>query len=162
VSIGVYADSSGTNCNLEIPFPGDPVRTFVVASLEGIIADGVVLSVFRIAGLPEGWTSEVISTPLGMWAGDPFAEGVHIGYSTCMEDPSIVLMQVEITPTSSVQDVTLSVAPHRDDTGRCHISTCGLCPKFGSSAEFVGIPESIAPALARPQGPALWAAPHPP
>lgn len=132
VTIGVFADSTGADCRLRIPFPGNPVTVFVVAgSLDDLAPDGFVSSVFRIAGLPPGWSAQVLSTPGAAFAvGDALGSGVAIGYSTCIVGPSHVLMELAITPASSVQDVPLAIVPHDEDDGTCFNNRCGPCPRF--------------------------------
>ena len=45
-TIGVFADTLGTNPILEIPFPGNLVSVFVVAALDGLQPDGMTTSQF--------------------------------------------------------------------------------------------------------------------
>ena len=131
MSIGVFADSLGTDCRLVIPFPGDPVTLFVVAKLEGLEGDGVVDASFRITGFPDDWTREVIATPGGILIGEVFGAGAYVVYSNCIVNTPLVLMKLRLSPTSSVQQgLTVSVTANREDAGLCFLNPCGPCAKF--------------------------------
>lgn len=131
MSIGVFADSLGTECSLTIQFPGDPVTLYVVASLEGLEDDGVVNGSFRVTGIPENWTREVIATPDGYLFGDVFGPGAYVVYSNCIVNTPLVIMKLRVTPTASIQQgVAVSIAANSEDTGACFLSSCGPCAKF--------------------------------
>ena len=47
-TLGLFADSLGTDCNIEVPFPGGPVAAYVVGTLENNEDHGAVGAAFRI------------------------------------------------------------------------------------------------------------------
>ena len=129
-SIGIYADSSGTDSSLQIPYPGPPVTIFVVANPEGIQHDGITTASFRIAGLPDGWSAQATPSPVVTVAiGDVFDDGVQMAWSYCIIEP-VVLMRVSVTSATSFQDATIELETHRSEDGNCFFLTCGPCVKF--------------------------------
>ena len=142
-TIGLFADSLGTDCNLQIPFPGGPVKVYALGTLRGTVASGVISAVFKVSGLPVGWSAVVTAGPqVNAMAGDPFAEGVALAYPACMVSGPLLLWTAEITPTNPVQDVDLQVAPHVQYGDSCFWShDCGrACAHF---CDCNGIPVCI-------------------
>ena len=135
LSIGLFADPQGMDCNLVVPYPGGSITAYVVGTDEGA-PHGVAGAAFRIGGLPDGW-SGVVSEPgadVIVVIGNPFAEGVELAYPESVTGRR-VLFTVSITPNSSVQSVSLLPLPHTDATVQ---QSCGFegiacsepCPHF--------------------------------
>ena len=138
MNIGVFADAAGTDCSLAVPYPGNPTHVFVVVTLDDIAPDGIALGSFRIVGMPEDWTTEVISTPGASVAiGDVLQRGGFLAYSVCMGSAPQVLMELAITPTSAAENVAITVDSNLDDDGNCFLNSCGPCPRFCGCA---GVP----------------------
>lgn len=138
-TIGLFADSLGTDCNLIIPFPSEPVRVFAVATLEGDAADGIQFAAFRVQGLPAGWTATLALGPgANVVVGNLFVEGVGVGFPSCTHNTRQVLLTARITPTSDVQNVHLQVLPHSIAGDRCSIKdSCEIqTPLFCTCADI--------------------------
>ena len=118
-SLGVFADPLGTDCNLVIPYPGGSVTAYVVGAIDATATLGVQGEVFRIGGLPQGWTASVVASgpDINLVFGDPFVEGASIGYSHCVTGTRVVLV-LSITPSSSVENVSLAILPHTNPQAR--------------------------------------------
>ncbi len=130
-SIGVYADPLGTNCNLTIPYPGGAVIAYVVGTIDGSAADGVMAAAFRVSGLPSGWTSTIVAYDhdATVAMGDVFREGVAISYPQCTTTPTRrVLLTLSIVPSSAVENVWLDVMPHAVFGGYCGFESPGCIP----------------------------------
>jgi len=136
MSIGVFADSLGTDCSLIIPFPGEPTTLFVVASLQGLGDDGVVNGSFRISGVPAEWTRDVIITPGAQLVGDVFGAGGCFLYANCTVSTPLVLMKLRISPTSPVQQGTTVSVTANSQEAECFLWTCGPCARFGGCSEL--------------------------
>ena len=136
-TIGVYSDALGTNCNLTIPYPGGAVTAYVVATTNGSVANGLTGTTFRVSGLPSGWTATVIATDpdANVVIGDVFADGVAVGYPVCTTTTAgrRVLLTLSITPSSLVENVSLTVLPHQPFWA-CGFETSGCiegpCPNL--------------------------------
>jgi len=135
MSIGVFADSLGTDCSLSIPFPGEPVTLFVVASLQGFEDDGVVNESFRISGVPANWTRDVIVAPGAYLVGDVFGAGGCLLYANCIVNTPLVLMKLRISPTSSVQQGTTVSVTAISEEAECFLWSCGPCARFGGCSQ---------------------------
>ena len=132
-TIGLFADPLGTDCNLQIPFPGSPVAVYAVATLAGPAADGVSGASFRIEGLPAGWTAVVAPGPnVTFMNGDPFSAGALISLDGCVSSQPLVLWTALITPTSYVENTELTVVAHATYPPMCSIENpCSQsCPFF--------------------------------
>jgi hypothetical protein len=134
-SLGVFADPLGTNCNLVIPYPGGSVTAYVVGTIDPSAVFGIGFGSFRIEGLPGGWIGSVVASgpDVNLVLGHPFAEGAAFAYPTCVGGTRVVLV-LSITPSSSVENVSLAILPHSDPVYR----GCGFegqfctapCPMF--------------------------------
>src|SRR5262249_45151991 len=114
-SIGVFADPLGADCNLVVPYPGGSVPAYVVGTIAEPAVLGAQAASCRIGGLPAGWTASVVAPgpDVNLVLGNPFAEGAAVGYCCCVRGTRVVLV-VSITPSSSVENVSLVVLPHTD------------------------------------------------
>lgn len=111
-TVGLFADPAGTDCSLEIPFPGNAVTAYLIVTIDGPATDGVLFGGFRIDGLPDGWSVTVESIdPEAVVGGDLFVEGIAFAYPDCATGRRI-LQTLSIQPTSAVENVTLAAAPH--------------------------------------------------
>lgn len=126
-TIGVFADSLGTDCNLAIPFPGGPILAYVVGTVDGAAASGVTASAFRINGVPSAWSATVVASDpaANLVLGDVFTEGIQIAYPGCVLGRRL-LLTIEITPSSVAENASLSVLPHVEFGNTCGVE--GPCP----------------------------------
>ena len=131
-TIGVFADSTGLDCNLKFPEVGITTVVYVVATIEDEAADGATSAIFRSEGLPDSWAVDVIANPeVPVVIGDPFGIGVHFAFSSC-HTGRVMLMTIEITPHSVVENGALSVVPHSEFASGCGFEggDCGPCERF--------------------------------
>ena len=76
-SLGLFADSLGTNCVLNVPYPGPGLTAYVVGEPPG---DGAASTALRLVGLPSAWGGRLVSAPNANFVlGNLFAEGLVIG-----------------------------------------------------------------------------------
>jgi hypothetical protein len=140
-TIGVFADSAGTNCSLEFPSLGFPVTVYVVGTLVGPASPGATSAILRIEGLPDGWTVDVTAAPSAVVAvGNPFDEGITLAYSSCLTNERLTLMTIDITPNSVVEEAELSVLTHSERPRGCGFEgeDCGPCARFcGCGSLFI-------------------------
>jgi hypothetical protein len=54
-TIGLFADSLGTDCNIQIPFPGGSVTAYAIGTRPPSSTQDFKSFAFRIDGLPAGW-----------------------------------------------------------------------------------------------------------
>lgn len=130
-TLGVWADSLETDCNIIAPYPGDPVTAYIIGTMTNEEGQCAIGGAFRIDGLPAGWTTDIVSVtpePI-LLLGDPFGDpGVHLGFPGCVPDLHFV-MTVSITPTSAVSNVTLLPVPHAEAIeGACGFEGAGCSP----------------------------------
>lgn len=130
-TLGVFADSLGTICNITAPYPGEAVRVYVVTTIPEGSIDGFTSAAFRIQGLPAGWIGRVLSTPGSTIAiGDPFGEGLILARSTCETSRRDILAVLQLVPASAVTGAQLSIAAHTL-YGNCGFESSGCavpCP----------------------------------
>ncbi|UCE03240.1 MAG: T9SS type A sorting domain-containing protein [Candidatus Latescibacterota bacterium] len=115
--IGVYADSNGAH-DFATFTVGTPTTLYIIATLEGRTAGGIVGTEFRVVGLPDGWHTSHTPNPSAIISlGDPFyVPGrdwrANLTFSTCQVglDDRILLYTVEVVPTSEVTNQSLTVA----------------------------------------------------
>jgi hypothetical protein len=139
-TIGVFADSNGTDCNLRMTTTGVPVRAYVVITVSPRQDDdGFVAAWFRIQGFPTEWQSMLVATPrANIVLGDAFGDGMIIARSYCERATRYVLAVFELLPTTVVDHHPLSVLPHEPFSG-CGLegSNCGSpCPHVCGCTTF--------------------------
>jgi hypothetical protein len=130
-TIGVFSDSAGTDCSLSIPYPGPPVTTYVIGTLEGDSAAGIILAAFGIDGLPAGWIATVtdVDPDATVTVGNVFEQGIQLAYPTCTSGRR-TLLRLSILPTSAAENVTLHIVPHAQYAGcgfegrACSVEPC--------------------------------------
>lgn len=116
-TIRIYADSTCGSCNVQVPFPGGTVFYTVLHPGSAQAASSVV---FRVTGLPSGWTTitqRLHATAFDVIDGDPFGAGVAYSFP-CRTGECIPLFRTLVLPSTAVSDVTLSVTHHALDCGR--------------------------------------------
>jgi hypothetical protein len=137
--LGIFADAAGTQCSLPVPFPGGAVNAYLVARTEGL--EVPVSSVnFRIVGLPPGWSAVVTpAADMVFHFGEAFGDGMVFVFDCLPVVSPRVLATLEITPSSSMSSVPLSlehrigVPPSCSDEWACTedcVRFCG-CDTFG-------------------------------
>jgi hypothetical protein len=114
-SIGLFSTSDCSSCNLDVP-QGE-TRTFYISVLTEELPPWVTAitgAEFKVIGLPDAWNA--VSTPnpaANVVEGDPLgAVGARIAFPVRMEGTCITLFSVEVTVSTSLNDVTLQVT-HR-------------------------------------------------
>ena len=105
-SIGVYFDPQGTLCHGTIR-PGTPGTVYILAKLPPG-ADGIAGAEFRFTGAPDSWQLFAVPNPAIITIGDPFGQGVTIGFSCQRPEkessPSSVLVLAGSEETDLVSD----------------------------------------------------------
>lgn len=131
-TIGVFADSTGNDCNLVAASIGVPVRAYVVVTVDHTqIDDGFTTSAFQIHGLPPGWQSAVIATPgANLALGNPFANGLLLARPNCERSTRYLIAVLELIPSSVATNQSLTVLAH-PTYGNCGFESSGCsapCP----------------------------------
>ena len=119
-SIGLYFDPLGTVCQGTIR-PGTPGKIYVVAKLNGVLA-GAAGAEFRFTGIPASWTTYPVAHPEALALGDPFGDGVSMGF-TCQRPPSGILQLYEVVVLAAAEESDLEFGigskKYRDYSGFC-------------------------------------------
>ena len=132
-TIGVFADSLGTDCRIDVAYPGPPVDAYVVFTGFDLEPAGVGTPVFRVAGLPDGWA---VSFPSTTVFGDVFTDGGHVLVPGCSTAERYAV-KIRIVPSSETES-NLSVLPHSTNPQQCSIEHACLmpCPRYCTCAGF--------------------------
>ena len=110
-SIGIYFDREGTQCSGTIA-PGQPVKVYVVARMEGLSECGIAGAEFRFTGIPDAWMTHAVPNPEIVALGDPLLEGTAIGFQCKRpEDGSSVLYEIDVVADEMVNDVQFQIEP---------------------------------------------------
>ena len=115
-SIGIYADSSATQNHADFTL-SVPTTLFIIATLDGQTAAGMVGAEFRVVGLPAAWFYTLTPNPdVGITLGDPFrmsagAWRANLAFATCQTGTNsrVLLYTVTVVPTTEVTDQVLAV-----------------------------------------------------
>lgn len=112
-SIGVYFDTAATDCDATIQ-ANTPGTFYLIARLEGSFSNGMTGAEFRVTGLPAGWfiTNAFPCPCIPELPGNPYAEGVMIGFASCQPGPLVLLFGTTYFATSAPPDVRLRVTSH--------------------------------------------------
>lgn len=113
-SIGIFSDSNCSSCNLPLS-PGATGRLYINAQVDDLQPNAPNGAEFRIVGLPAGWTAQSTPNPAAFLVlGDPFGAGANISFFSGQPGACVNLFVVDVTATSGVSDVVLSVTAHQD------------------------------------------------
>ena len=119
-SIGLYFDPLGRVCQGTIR-PGTPGKIYVLAKLNGVLG-GAAGAEFRFTGLPASWTTYPVANPEALALGDPFGDGVSMGF-ICQRPPSGILQlyEVEVLAAAEESDLEFGIASKKypDYPGFC-------------------------------------------
>ena len=138
-TIGLYADTECSVCNLQIGAPSF-VGTFYVAASNAANIPGHCLgftaAAFRITGLPSGWIATVTPAQNSMGSsGDIFGAGGTISFS--IADPifsdCILLYTVSVIPVPPGSQAVLQVMPTQPlqwSEYDCPLIYTGDCPAW--------------------------------
>jgi hypothetical protein len=119
--VGIFADSLASSCNLTIPYPGPPVDVYVVF-VPGPLADSISGASFRITGLPEGWSADVLPNPNANQVDGSPLEATWIHFPSCQAN--IVLYRLRIQPSSAVVEHELSLLGYPSQWSICPWVSC--------------------------------------
>src|SRR5262245_29611779 len=110
-SIGLFADSTCTSCNLTIPF-GSTRTMYVSAVMEGLPQSPLVGAELRIEGPPAFWIIDVTPNPAaGFVFGDLFGSGAAINFPLKgIGGSCILLYTVTLLNSLDARDVVLRAA----------------------------------------------------
>jgi hypothetical protein len=103
-SIGLFSDPGCGSCNLVIPAPGASATLYVkaVGVSVGEFCGGLDGAEFRVVGLPQGWSAVSTPSPAALASvGDPFGDGVGMGFFPPLAGDCILLFTVVITGDTS-------------------------------------------------------------
>jgi hypothetical protein len=109
-SIGIYFDPQGTVCQGTIQ-PGVPSKLYVLAKLDPALGTGAAGAEFRFTGIPEAWATYPVANPDVLAIGDPFGNGVAMGF-TCQTPPSgvVTLYEVEVLAADELSELEFGIA----------------------------------------------------
>jgi len=107
-SIGIFSTPDCSSCNLVIP-PGESRTLYIKVRSGSLRWSGAE---FRVVGLPGGWAASSTPNPAALVVmGDPFGNRANVaGFQEAQSGNCTLLYTVEITATSSENDVVLRVA----------------------------------------------------
>ncbi len=108
-TIGVYFDPAGTQCSGTIP-AGGVGKVYVVAKVAGATASGIAGAEFRFEGMPRAWEAYSVPDPQILAIGDPFANGVAMGFvCRVAEAQAVHLYTVVVFAHEDVSDVRFEI-----------------------------------------------------
>jgi len=139
-SLGIFADTLGTNCSLQAPFPGGAVICHVVAKIDGVEFP-ISAAVFRIVDMPPGWIVSVMPGARTSAIGDVLGDGVHVVFNGCVRPVSpLVLLTLILTPTSLVTNSSVHVSHHLTSPIVCspEAACSAACARFCGCGGFGG------------------------
>jgi hypothetical protein len=110
--IELHSDLDCSSCALHLNV-GD-TRSFYVSALpEGFESNQFISgSEFRIVGLPDTWTYQIVPNPASVSEGDPLGpEGASVHFPSPPHSAAecVLLYTIVVTATTSVQDLVLNV-----------------------------------------------------
>jgi hypothetical protein len=142
-SIGLFADSTCSSCNLTVPLGGSGTM-YVSVVTAGLPESGVVAAELRITGLPHGWLVNVAPNAAASDSyGNLFGSGAAIAFpGEGISGSCVLLYRVVLTNYQAASEVTLraeSVDPPRPGFLCPEVSLNCACTNFcvGGGALFV-------------------------
>jgi hypothetical protein len=131
--IGVFADPSGSRCDLQAPL-GQPTTAYVLFRNSG--SSGIRGFEFGIRGLPQGWYASADYCPsCGVVLGSLFGEGATYGWPFCQTDDIVLIAPAIITATTELRNVELIVGarvPPTDPSFDCPLVALCDAPVYTS------------------------------
>jgi hypothetical protein len=108
-TVGVYFDPAGTQCSGTIP-GGTVGKVYVVAKLAGPTAGGIAGAEFRFEGMPSAWEAYSVPDPQILALGDPFADGVVMGFECkSAQEHAVLLYTVIVFAHDDISDVLFQI-----------------------------------------------------
>ena len=108
-SIGIYFDREGTMCTGRIT-PEEVGTVYVIAKTSGMSNCGIAGAEFRFQGIPASWTTYPVAEPDLLALGDPFLEGVTMGFRCKRSDSRLsILYEVQVVATHVEEDLVFRV-----------------------------------------------------
>jgi len=105
--IGVFADPSGSRCNLEAR---PEVVTNAYLLFRGFGIRGIQGFEFGVRGLPEGWVAFAEYCPwCGVTLPSVFGNGATFSWVSCQDEDAVLIAPVTLLATSDVSNVQLVV-----------------------------------------------------
>jgi hypothetical protein len=129
-SIGIYFDREGTMCTGRIT-PEETGTVYVIAKTAGMSECGLAGSEFKFEGIPHSWMTYPVAAPDLLALGDPFLEGVTMGFRCKRPDDRLtILYEVQVVASAVEEDLVFRVAnrdPATNPNFSCPLLT--LCDK---------------------------------
>ncbi len=113
ISIGLFADAGCTSDHLCIADSSGATFTVAVFGTPADCIDCIAATEFRIVGLPPGWVAEpTYPANATTILGDPFGDGVDIGFNPMPGGDCVQLLRIRIRPLQVAASAELSVVAH--------------------------------------------------
>jgi hypothetical protein len=163
-SIGVYATTNCDGSSSQVALY-QTVTLFVMAETTAEdFAGGLFGSAgYRLSGIPASWPASATPNPTAQVnLGDPFGDGVMIGFSPFLGPGCFLLHTLDLTNTTGAVDMQLDVAAYRAadvlgaPAGTCAwlFMNCEDCPADPGVTCVAGISHVVNPTV--PVIPSTW------
>ena len=108
-TIGVYFDAAGTRCQGTIA-PDAPGMVYVLAKLPQGTLDGIAGAEFKFSGVPASWRVFPVANPDLVALGNPFGDGVVMGFPCKQAQDGVVLLySVMVLASAAEPDVVFGI-----------------------------------------------------
>ena len=103
LSIGVYFDAQGTQCQGSIA-AGEIGSVYIVAKYGPPHTDGIAGAEFRFVGLPDSWQVSAVPNPEIITLGNPFGNGVVTGFNCPPPEARMYVLYEVLVQAGDIQE----------------------------------------------------------